>query len=158
MLFELRISIRTDFYVRYGNRQAQQNSTQTLEWAQRNGLAYCSGNLEIFGLAYYRINLEIWTSGFIQREIKDVWISATQYIKSTSQSEVCLIQLKLKDKHAASYVEQIGSGSSGEVSDSFFQAVQHIWKIHQDDCGNQCDVIATSKCWRSNFCLWISNL
>ena len=115
MLFELRISISTDFYVRCENRQAQQNSTQALEWAQRNGLAHCSVNLEIFGLAYHHINLEIWTSGFIRWEINDMWISATQYIQFSSQSEVCLIQLKLKDKHAAHYVEQIGSGSSGEV-------------------------------------------
>ena len=34
-------------------------------------------------------------------------------------SEVCLIQLKLQDKHAARYDAQIGSGYSVEVSDLF---------------------------------------
>ena len=46
---------------------------------------------------------------------------------------MCLIQLKLQEKHAARYDAQIGSGYSVEVSDLFLKLYIRSCNIHKND-------------------------
>ena len=46
---------------------------------------------------------------------------------------MCLIQLKLQEKHAAGYDAQIGSGYSVEVSDLFLKLYIRSCNIHKND-------------------------